>query len=79
VLRRHGLSALAVAARRPLLMLACVVGLTGNYVLYQTGLRSISPDTAQVIVQLSPMLALIGGLVIFRETFSRLQWRASRH
>ena len=74
VLRRHGVSALAAAARQPLLMLACVVGLTGNYVLYQTGLRSISPDTAQVIVQLSPMLALIGGLVIFRETFSRLQW-----
>ncbi len=73
VLRRHGLRALRGAAAQPLLMTACVLGLTGNYVLYQTGLRWVSPDTAQVVVQLSPMLALVGGLVIFREKLSRLQ------
>ncbi len=74
VLHRHGVSGLAEAARQPLLMLACVAGLAGNYVLYQSGLRFISPDTAQVLVQLSPMLALIGGLLIYRERFTRLQW-----
>ncbi len=73
VLRRHGASALRAVAARPLLMLACVAGLTGNYVLYQSGLRFVSPDTAQIIVQLSPVFVLIGGLVIYREPFSRLQ------
>lgn len=74
VLRRHGASAARGAAAHPLLMLACVVGLAGNYVLYQAGLRFISPDTAQVIIQLSPMLALVGGLAIYREHFSGPQW-----
>ena len=73
-LRRHGLSSLRIVARRPLLMIACIVGLMGNYVLYQTGLRFVSPDAAQVLVQLAPMLALFGGLVIYGESFSRAQW-----
>jgi drug/metabolite transporter (DMT)-like permease len=73
VLRRHGASALRAVAARPLLMLVCVAGLTGNYVFYQSGLRFVSPDTAQIIVQLSPVFVLIGGVVIYREPFSRLQ------
>ncbi len=73
VLRRHGASALRAVRARPLLMLACVVGLTGNYILYQSGLRFVSPDTAQIIVQLAPVFVLIGGVAIYRERFGRLQ------
>jgi drug/metabolite transporter (DMT)-like permease len=74
VARRHGLRAVLAARRSPILILVCIAGLSGNYLLYQSGLRFISPDTAQVMVQLSPVFVLIGGLILYRETFSPLQW-----
>ena len=65
VLRRHGWRSIYAAVRRPVLILMCVAGLTGNYVLYQSGLRYISPDTAQIVVQLSPVFVLLGGATIW--------------
>lgn len=56
------------------LLLLAVAGLTGNYVLYLLGLSHASPASAQVVVQLAPLFLLLGGLVVFREPFSRLQW-----
>jgi drug/metabolite transporter (DMT)-like permease len=49
-------------------------GLIGNYVLYLLGLSYASPGAAQVLIQLAPMFLLLGGLVVFRESFNRLQW-----
>lgn len=56
------------------LLLIVVLGLCGNYLFYLVGLDFITPGTAQVVVQLAPMLLLIGALVIFRESFAPLQW-----
>lgn len=61
---RHGWLLLAVA----------LAGLVGNYVLYLLSLHYISPAVAQVVIQLGPMFFLIGGLALFRESFSKLQW-----
>jgi drug/metabolite transporter (DMT)-like permease len=47
-------------------------GLIGNYVLYLLGLSYASPGAAQVLIQLAPMFLLLGGLVVFRESFNRL-------
>jgi drug/metabolite transporter (DMT)-like permease len=52
----------------------CVLGLTGNFVLYILGLSRASPTVTQVVIQLSPLLLLLGGLVVFRERFTPLQW-----
>jgi len=52
----------------------CVLGLTGNFVLYILGLSRASPTVTQVVIQLSPLLLLLGGLVVFRERFTALQW-----
>jgi drug/metabolite transporter (DMT)-like permease len=49
-------------------------GLTGNYVFYLLGLSHISPGSAQLLIQLAPMFLLLGGLVVFGESFSALQW-----
>jgi drug/metabolite transporter (DMT)-like permease len=49
-------------------------GLTGNYVLYIKGLQHSSPTVVETVGQLGPMFLLFGGLVIFKEYFSRLQW-----
>ncbi|HJP30965.1 MAG TPA: DMT family transporter [Candidatus Latescibacteria bacterium] len=51
-----------------------VVGLTGNYLTFMGGLSFVSPGTAQIVIQLSPVFMLLAGLLIFGESFSRLQW-----
>jgi len=56
------------------LFLLAAVGLAGNYVVYLWGLRHLTPSTAQVVVQLAPMLLLIGGVFVFHEHFQPLQW-----
>ena len=38
------------------------------------GLSRISPGSAQIVMQFSPIIVLLGGLVFFKEAFSRLQW-----
>jgi drug/metabolite transporter (DMT)-like permease len=56
------------------LLVVAVVGLAGNYIFYLLGLDHVGPGAAQVIIQLAPMFLLLGGLAVFRERFSALQW-----
>jgi drug/metabolite transporter (DMT)-like permease len=51
-----------------------VAGLLCNYLLYIWGLDHINPGAAQILIQLGPLLLLIGSVVIFKEEFSALQW-----
>ncbi len=51
------------------LLLAAVGGLLGNYVFYLLGLRLLSPGTAQLVIQVAPILLLLGSLLFFRERF----------
>ncbi|MBA1205318.1 DMT family transporter [Pseudomonas capeferrum] len=45
-------------------------GLVGNYVLYLVGLRLLSPGTAQLVVQIGPVLLLVASVFVFKERFS---------
>ena len=56
------------------LTIAVSVGLCGNYILYILGLDYQSPSTATIVIQLAPMLMLMGSLVVFKEQFSIRQW-----
>jgi len=56
--RRYGLVGLAIA------------GLLGNYVLYLMGLNLLSPGTAQLVVQMGPVLLLVASVFVFKERFS---------
>lgn len=51
-----------------------VAGLLCNYLLYIWGLDHINPGAAQILIQLGPLLMLIGSVVLFKERFSALQW-----
>ncbi len=51
-------------------MLLAAGGLMGNYVLYLMGLRLLSAGTAQLVVQIGPILLLIASLFVFKERFS---------
>ena len=59
-LGRKGLGLIAVAT----------CGLLGNYVLYLFGLRLLSPGTAQLVVQIGPVLLLVASVFVFKERFS---------
>ncbi|AHF68926.1 DMT family transporter [Pseudomonas cichorii] len=53
-----------------ILVALAVFGLVGNYVLYLVGLRLLSPGTAQLIIQVGPILLLFGSICMFKERFS---------
>lgn len=56
-----------------LLMLVAIGGICGNYLLYVIGLERTSPSIAQVVIQLAPLLVIVGGVWLFRERLSKLQ------
>lgn len=56
------------------LLSIALFGLVGNYVLFVFSLDYVSPATAQLVIQLAPLLFLLGALAIFGERFSLPQW-----
>lgn len=55
-------------------MLIAVLGLAGNFILYLLSLDIITPGVAQVVIQLAPVFLLVGGVFMFGESFSKLQF-----
>ena len=49
------------------LLAVATVFLCGNYVLYVVGLAHTNAGTAQVVIQLAPLLLAAGGAVVYRE------------
>lgn len=56
------------------LLAIALVTLVGNYVLYLIALDHTTPSVAQVVIQLAPLLLLLGGVFVFRERFDPRQW-----
>jgi drug/metabolite transporter (DMT)-like permease len=72
---RGQLPRLAGAGRAALLLLGiATLGLIANYVLYLVALDHATPSVTQVVIQLAPLLLLVGGVVVFRESFAPAQW-----
>lgn len=72
---RSGLPPLARLSRAGLGLLAiATAGLAANYIGFLLGLDHTSPADAQVLIQLGPLLLALGGIAVFRERFTRLQW-----
>ena len=51
-----------------------LVTLLANYLLYLIALDHTTPSVAQVVIQLAPLLLLLGGVFVFRERFAPRQW-----
>lgn len=51
-----------------------LVMLLANYVLYLVALDLTTPSVAQVVIQLAPLLLLLGGVFVFHERFTPRQW-----
>jgi drug/metabolite transporter (DMT)-like permease len=72
---RRGLPTLrALDTSSRLLLVVATVFLAGNYICYLVGLDYTTPANAQILIQLAPLLLALGGIVIFKERFSPLQW-----
>ena len=52
------------------LVALAIGGLLGNYVLYLMGLRMLTPGTTLLVIQVAPILLLLGSLFVFKERFS---------
>lgn len=57
-----------------LLLGAATLGLAVNYISYLVGLDWTTPANSQVLIQLAPLLLALGGIFVFGEEFTRLQW-----
>lgn len=65
----------SVFERRAVLLLAvATLGLLANFVLYLVALDHTSPSIAQVVIQVAPLLLLLGGVFLLRERFAPRQW-----
>ncbi len=59
----------------PLYLFAiAILGLTGNYIFFALGLKATSPSHAEVVIQLAGVFLSLGGLLIFKERYTRYQW-----
>jgi drug/metabolite transporter (DMT)-like permease len=59
------------------LLAVASVMLVANYCLYLLGLHRTTPADAQVLMQLAPLLLALGGVIIFGERLTRVQWAAA--
>jgi len=57
-----------------LVLSAAALCLGANYILFLLGMDNTSPATAQIIIQLAPMLMALGALWVFGEHYSASQW-----
>jgi drug/metabolite transporter (DMT)-like permease len=70
---QRGLPPIASLTRHGWLLAIALVGLVSNYVLYLVALSHVAPSVAQTVIQLAPVCLLVGGVVVFKEQFSRAQ------
>lgn len=67
--RRRLPSISALSVRNRWVLLVAVLGLAGNYVLYVTALRHLTPGTMQLMIQTAPIMLMIGSMLVFKEKF----------
>lgn len=64
----------ALPLKTTLILFIAILGICGNYFYWLKGLDLTSPATAQVVIQIAPMLLILGSVILFKENFSRLQF-----
>lgn len=72
--RRRRLSTGSLGRGTVLLLLVALVALSGNYILFMLGLDNVTPGAAAVVIQTAPMFLLLGGVVVFKESYSGRQF-----
>jgi len=60
--------------RTAVLLLVAIAGLVGNYVTYLLSMERLTPAGAQTLIQLAPMLFVVGSVWLFKEPVGGWQW-----
>src|SRR5262249_37495381 len=72
---RGGLPAVGRLSRNAwALLVVATTCLAANYILFLLGLQHTTPANTQVLIQLAPFLLALGGIWVFGERFTRVQW-----
>lgn len=64
---------LAILKKPPVLAIVAALGLGINYIGFTTGIDYTSPNTAQVIMQIGPILLGVVGFLVYKERINRWQ------
>lgn len=67
--RRRLPSIRALSVTNRWLLMVAILGLTFNYVLYLMGLSRLTPGTMQLMIQVAPIMLMLGSMWVFRERF----------
>jgi drug/metabolite transporter (DMT)-like permease len=62
-----------ILIRPPVLGIFAGLAMAGNYLGFTTGVALTSPNNAQILIQISPLLVAIAGVVYFKERLTLLQ------
>jgi drug/metabolite transporter (DMT)-like permease len=72
---RRALPRVSGAPRTAAVLVAvAMLTLVGNFVLYLVALDHATPSVTQVVIQLAPLLLLVGGVAVFGERLGAVQW-----
>jgi drug/metabolite transporter (DMT)-like permease len=63
----------AILKAPPVLGILAGIGLSANYYGFTVGLDLTSPSNVQILIQLSPMMVAVIGVVFFKEPLTRIQ------
>lgn len=63
-----------IGRRSWILLTVATLGLLCNFVLYLVALDHTAPSIAQIVIQIAPLLLLLGGVFLLRERFAPQQW-----
>jgi drug/metabolite transporter (DMT)-like permease len=62
-----------ILIRPPILGILAGLGIAGNYLGFTSGVGLTSPSNAQILIQISPLLVAVVGIVYFKESLTILQ------
>ena len=69
-IHKHKATKISFTPKLFLFLLVAILCICGNYYFWLKGLTLTTPATSQVVIQIAPMLLLLGSVLIFKEAFS---------
>jgi len=71
--KNHKLTKPDIPPKTWFILFIAIICISANYFYWLKGLDLTSPATAQIVIQISPMLLLLGSIILYKEPFSRKQ------
>jgi len=63
-----------VSGRKAAILVLAILGMSGNFSFYTISFKFQSPSITQTVMQVGPLIIILGAAFFFRERIGRLQW-----